>query len=148
MLLLTESEKEAIKRRIGDAFLSILKKATIRIILQKDPTIRSEIEIDRVINLLKSFEFFQNNKKLSYVDYRDLAQMMTYQEFDPGSTIYDFSEVADKFYVLLNGQVIEEIKNPNIDQWEWANSVFLALQDWKQSTFDPCAKKAYQDFKE
>ena len=78
LVILTESEKNEIKRRIGDAFLDILKQATIRIILQKDPRQRTETEIDRVIKLLQSFEFFKNNKKLSYCDYRDLAQMMTY----------------------------------------------------------------------
>lgn len=82
MIILTESEKNEIKRRIGHAFLNILKQATIRIILQKDPMMRTEIEIDRVIKLLQSFDFFKNNKKLSYCDYRDLAQMMTYEEFE------------------------------------------------------------------
>ena len=78
MLMITESEKNEIKRRIGLSFLNILKQATIRIILQKAPTKRTEVEIDRVIKLLQSFDFFKNNKKLTYSNYRDLAQMMTY----------------------------------------------------------------------
>lgn len=89
MKILTESEKNEIKRRIGDAFLNILKQATIRIILQKDPNQRTETEIDRVIKLLQSFDFFKNNQKLTYCDYRDLAQMMTYEEFEKESCIYD-----------------------------------------------------------
>ena len=81
-LILTESERSAIKMRIGDALLTILKNATIRIILQKNPNKRTEVEIDRVIKLLKSFTFFKENKTLTYSNYRDLAQMMTYKEFD------------------------------------------------------------------
>ena len=41
------------------------------------------------MHLLKSFEFFKSNKKLSYCDYRDLAQMMTYMEYEAGTYVYD-----------------------------------------------------------
>lgn len=102
-IILTESKKNEIKNQIGQAFLDILKKATIRIILQKESVKRTEEEIDRIIKLLKGFEFFQSNKKLSYCDYRDLAQMMTYKEYEPDSIIYDFDQSADNFFVVLNG---------------------------------------------
>ena len=116
--------------------------------MQKPPTKRSEIEIDRIINLLKGFKFFQNNKKLSYCDYRDLAQMMTYKEYDKDAHIYDFDQVADSFYVVLNGQACELIQNPNIDNWQWANEVFTVLNDWKENVFDPYAQKQLQEHQE
>lgn len=72
-MLLTESEKNEIKRKIGRAMLNILKQATIRIILQKNPADRREDEIDRIIAMLKSIPYFKDDKNLSYPDYRDLA---------------------------------------------------------------------------
>lgn len=115
--------------------------------MQKNPNHRSEVEVDRVIKLLKSFPFFKNNENLSYCDYRDLAQLMTYKEFSAGSTIYTFQDHADNFYVLLNGYVSEEIKNPYIDEWDWANNVYKTLLEWKEKTFDPFVRKSLEEFK-
>lgn len=95
-----------------------------------------------MIALLKSFEFFRNNRQLSYGDYRELAQLMTFKMFQKDSPVYMKGEIADNFYVVLNGSVSEQIKNPIIDDWEWALSVYMVLQEWKTKEFDPKAKKA------
>ena len=76
-------------------FLNMLKQATIMIILQKDQIDRTEKEYDRVIALLKSIEFFQKNKQLSYSDYRELAQRITYVEFEKDKSIYKFGDIAE-----------------------------------------------------
>lgn len=121
--------------------LKILKQATIRIILQKDPTERSEREIERVIELLQGFEFFSKNKKLSYSEYRELALLMTYKEFSRDSFIYEQGQDAESFYVVLNGSVSEVEKNPKIESWDWAMSAYRALLDWKAKEFDPKAEQ-------
>lgn len=102
--VITKEKFLEIKQLIGAAFLDILKKATIRIILQKEPFERRDDEIDRVIALLKTFEFLNKNKKLSYVYYRELAISMTYKEIQKGDFVYQIDHEADKVFVVLNGQ--------------------------------------------
>lgn len=38
--------------------------------------------------------------------------------------------------MVITGQVNIEIKNPEIDQWEWANSIFNGLKEWKETDFN------------
>ena len=52
--LITESRKNEIKRQIGQAFLNILKFYTFKQILLKPSTDRSDWEISKLVNLLKS----------------------------------------------------------------------------------------------
>ena len=53
--------------------------------------------------------------------------MMTYQEFDKNVYIYNYGQKANNFYVILNGSISQEVKNPNITDWEWADCVFQTL---------------------
>ena len=46
--------------------------------------------------------------------------MMTYQEFEKDTHVYDIGERAQSFYVVLNGAVGEEVKNPSVGHWDWA----------------------------
>ena len=89
-----------------------------------------------MIALLKDIDFFNNNKQLTYSDYRELAQLMTYVEFEQDQFIYKSGDTAENFYVILNGQVDQKMKNPVIDQWDWAYSIYEALLDWKKNEFD------------
>lgn len=68
-----------------------------------------------MIALLKDIDFFNNNKQLTYSDYRELAQLMTYVEFEQDQFIYKSGDTAENFYVILNGQVDQKMKNPVID---------------------------------
>ena len=86
--MLTDAEVHEIKRRIATAFYNRLKLAQIQIILRKIPNLRSEIEIDQLIDKLKTFKSLQN-KNLQYSDYRQLSQVMTYREVDDESIIYE-----------------------------------------------------------
>ena len=52
MNLLTESEKNRIKRNIGDVFRRVLTQAEVKLILKKQPINRIEKEIDKLINFL------------------------------------------------------------------------------------------------
>lgn len=48
---------------------------------------RSEVEIEKLIDKLRSFRFFQD-KRLSNSDYRDIAQSIKYQELEAGRIVY------------------------------------------------------------
>lgn len=67
--------------------------------------------------------------------------MMTYVEFQNRDLIYQVGDNATNFYVILNGSVAQSIKNPLIDQWEWAYSNYEALLEWKEKEFDPRARE-------
>lgn len=87
--------------------LLILKQATVRIILQKKPPLRTEKEIDYLIKYLQDIDFFKSNKDLSYGDFRDLTMMLHYREYDADTIIYSKGDVPDNFYIVLNGSVVE-----------------------------------------
>ena len=142
--MLTLAEKQDIKRKIGAAFLLILKTATIRIILQKNPADRSEKDIDRLIHFLKEIDYFKNNKELTYGDYRELSQLFTYREYDTNCVIYSKGDIPRHFFILLNGRVSQIEKNEIIDEWDWAMSVYKGLLEWKLQEFDPKLAQAIQ----
>lgn len=53
MSILTESQKNNIKRQIGDVFNNELQCAQAKIILKKPLHKRTDKEIDRLVNFLK-----------------------------------------------------------------------------------------------
>lgn len=102
MNLLTQSEIYEIKRRIASVLRDQLYLAEIRIILKKKPSFRSEDEIDKLIDKLKTIQFFQD-KKLSYSEYRDLTQTIKYQELAEDDFVYKKGTVDHNFYLMLFG---------------------------------------------
>lgn len=73
MSILTEAEKNKIKRDIGEVFWNELMHAEVKLILKKPSHKRTEKEIDRLVSFLKRFEYMKN-KNLTYGDYRELSQ--------------------------------------------------------------------------
>ena len=65
-----------------------------------------------------------------------MAQLIPYKEVRKNSIIYEVNDEANHFYVILNGSVSRKIRNPDIDEWDWAMSVFKALEEWKKKEFD------------
>lgn len=51
---------------------------------------------------------------------------------------------SDKFYIILDGKVSVLVKNPLIDEWEWAMSVYKALSLWKEKEFDKRVSRAME----
>lgn len=103
MNLLTESEINKIKRNIGDAFRKILQQAEIKLILKRPSNHRTESDIDKVISFLQGYHFLANQKKLSYSDFRELAQSLTFKEFQPGEDVYKYGDVPEHFFIVLTG---------------------------------------------
>ena len=58
------------------------------------------------------------------------------------TVIYSEGDIADNFYVVLNGSVSQLVRNPIIDEWDWAMSIYKALVQWKRKDFDVKAHKA------
>ena len=48
----------------------------------------------------------------------------------------------DKFYIILTGSVNVLSRNPLIDQWNWAMSVYNTLLEWKEKEFDKRVSKS------
>lgn len=115
MNILTEAEKLEIKYMIGTALLTHLRQVTIRLILQKEMSDRTEQEIDRLICFLKSVDFFRNQANIGYVAYRELAQCLTYREYQKGQIVYMVKEEAKEFFLILTGTVEEVQKNEAIN---------------------------------
>ena len=68
-----------------------------------------------------------NNKNLSYGDYRELSQTITFKEYDANQIIYEHGDAPENFFILLKGSVNVIVRNEAIDHWDWANNVFQAL---------------------
>lgn len=64
MSILTESQKNEIKRNIGNVFRKVLLQAEVKLILVKQPINRTEREIDRVVFFLKTSQFLSRDKNL------------------------------------------------------------------------------------
>lgn len=46
--------------------------------------------------------------------------------------------------MIITGQLSVDIKNPIIDQWDWANNIYDKLCKWKREEFD---KKVENDMR-
>ena len=97
------------------------------------------------MTLLKKYDFFKNNRKIREQNYKSLAKLMTYKEVKKGEYVYEKGQIPENLYVMLAGQISEEIMNPNIDSWEWARSMYTNLLEWKETVFDPKAKNALHE---
>ena len=75
------------------------------LILKKSPKQRSEDDLDHVIKMLQGLDFLRQNKNITYKDYRDLAMLMEYEEFQKDEPVYQIGETPEKFYVILSGSV-------------------------------------------
>ena len=73
---------------------------------------------------------------------------MTYKEYPAGTPVYKVGDAPDNFYVILNGQVKQKVRNPVIDQWDWAYSIYEALTEWKEKEFDPKVIRIAREVKE
>lgn len=68
---------------------------------------------------------------------------MTYQEYQKDSCVYMIGQEIDSVFIVLKGRLQEQLKNPEINNWDYAISVFRVLQEWKANQWDPKAQKAF-----
>ena len=110
MKVLTESERNKIKREIGDAFRKVLKQAEVKLILKKSPRLRAEPEIDKLVKFLDGYDYLKK-KNLTYSEMRELAQLVTFNEYQKDEEVYKFGDEPQNFYIVLNGSVSLQEKN-------------------------------------
>lgn len=67
---------------------------------------------------------------------REIAQSLSFKEVQAGDELHNYSSQPKNYYMILSGAVSIEIKNPIIDQWDWANNIYNKLQQWKREEFD------------
>lgn len=135
MKMLTESERNKIKREIGDAFRRVLVQSEVKLILKKQPRYRTEEEIDKLVKFLEGYDYLKREKSLNYSEMRELAQLLTFKEAQTNEEIYKFGDEPQNFYIVLRGTVSLKEKNDVIEHWDWAYSVYEALQKWKREEF-------------
>lgn len=141
MKLLTESEINRIKRNIGDAFRNVLQQAEVKLILKRPPYQRKEHDLDKLVSFLQGYDFLRDQKKLSYSDFRELAQSLTYKEYEKDTDVYKYGDVPEHFFIVLTGSVSHQVRNEVIDEWKWANNIYQALLQWKNEEFDVKVRK-------
>ena len=61
-------------------------------------------------------------------DLRDIAMYMNYKDLEAGSTIMDYGDKAECFYIILEGTVSVQIRNEIIETWDWAHNVYQHLK--------------------
>ena len=85
----------------------------------------------KLIKFVKQINFFKNgHEKLVLSDWKQLAQALSYKEFEAGAKIYDMFDPAKNLYVIMSGSVILKEKNPKIQNWDWIMKVNRGLQTW------------------
>lgn len=82
--MLTEAERNTIKRNIGDVFRKVLGLAEVKIILRKELHDRTEEDFDKLVRFLYKLDKFKNKKKYAYSEMRELAQILQYKEVKKG----------------------------------------------------------------
>ena len=73
-------------------------------------------------------------------DYRELAECFQVKTVDAGTTIMNYGDRVDNFYMLLKGTVKSEICNETITDWNLWAGLKNALDDWKNVEFDTMMK--------
>ena len=57
-------------------------------------------------------------------------------------------ERGDKFYIILQGIVTINIKNPKIPDWKARNQDLKYLLKWKSTVFDPKCEQIKKELKD
>lgn len=75
----------------------------------KIPSEKLQAELETLADLLKQQKFFQEKNIQKQSDLVEIAQVLQLENFHSGSLIFDYGDVGDKFYIILQGQVGIEI---------------------------------------
>ncbi len=81
-------------------------------ILQKGQRHRTERDLEQLVPLIKSIQFFKE-RDIHEADFIEIVNSLHYEYMAPGSTVFDFGSSGDKFYIILQGlvQVLIPIAN-------------------------------------
>ena len=81
------------------------------------PELRTEEDIEKIYEVTKHVEFFNNILKDDEQLHRACCKMMTFEEFLSGDIIVNYGDLAEKFYIVIRGSlaVYVPIVNENSD---------------------------------
>lgn len=66
------------------------------------------------------------------------------RELEAGQVIYDIGDELSAWCLVLIGGASVTVKNPLIEDWQWARSIFEGLEQWKTKVFDKKVNKEMQ----
>lgn len=134
--LLTESRKNEIKRQIGQAFLDILKQLTIKKIIGRKISRRTDWETQQLISLIRGQDVFRKQRLLKENDMRQIAKSLTYLELNEGDHVWRYGDPAEYYYIVLRGKVSVEQPNEKVKEWSWVKEVHEQLLRWIDRDID------------
>lgn len=56
--------------------------------------------------------------------------------------VIKYGDIADRFFIIVDGTVSVQIRNDLIEKWHWANNIYKSLKTWKRKEFDKKVEKA------
>lgn len=84
---------------------------------------RTNKENNYLVRLLRKQPVLQNSE-LSEADFRELAQSLTFREVHHDKEVYQYHDKPDDYFILINGIVSRQVRNPAIKRWDWAMSIY------------------------
>lgn len=73
-------------------------------ILQKGQRLRTERDLEQLVPLIKSIQFFRE-RDIQEADFTEIVHSLHYEYLPPDSYVFDFGSMGDKFYIILQGLV-------------------------------------------
>ena len=67
----------------------------------------------------------------------ELATDLQLEKYKKGEVIINQGEKGDKFYVIIQGIVGINKRNPKVTDWKVKNQDLKYLMNWKKNVFDP-----------
>lgn len=76
------------------------------LIFRRDPSLRSELEIDFIQKIMQNFTFFSDIKeKISRHSYRELLKELKFESHNKSDILFNYGDSGKKFYLILSGSV-------------------------------------------
>ena len=72
-----------------------------------------------LIELLKDSEFFKSSHDLRKSDLKELANNFNLLEVPHFQSVYEYGDIADTFYMIVQGIVCIYVPNPKVKSWEF-----------------------------
>jgi len=140
---LTEKQKTMVTKDAARNRANSQKHKTLRRIMTKEPTQRTEAEELELENLMKQSKFFQD-KEMKYEDFKDLVTNFEFESFKAGETVFEINSTGDEFYIIMKGIVRVMVKNPTVRDWGMEYKYYGQLKEWKKK-FDIKAKQVEKE---
>mmetsp|Transcript_4756 Transcript_4756/g.7181 ORF Transcript_4756/g.7181 Transcript_4756/m.7181 type:complete len:100 (-) Transcript_4756:551-850(-) len=72
--------------------------------LEKPASQRTEVEIEQVVNFLKTIQFFKD-RKIKHKDMMELVSAFRLESFPDGHNVINHGEAGNSFFIILQGIV-------------------------------------------